>query len=143
MLVMVYCAALSAFFSLHDCPTFCPLRLHTLVRLETSVVEIFSALTHIVVIFYWSKTIQCKEWPLVIPLVPISGSPLCPLSAFNKMFDLVPASSISPAFCYRLRSRLIPLTKPVFNRTFRKLLVHANIPAATCYTGHSFCRGGT
>ena len=95
------------------------------------------------VIFYWSKTIRCRERQLVIPLVPISGSPLCPASAFHKMIDLVPASSTSPAFCYHLGSQLMPLTKSVFIRTFRKLLVRAHVPAATCYTGHSFRWGGT
>jgi len=98
--------------------------------------------SYIVVIFYWSKTIQCRERRLGIPLVPISGSPLCPVSAFHKMIDLVPTSSTSPAFCHHHRSQLVPLTKSIFLRTFRELLVRANVPAAACYRKHSFRRGG-
>ena len=58
------------------------------------------------------------------------------------MLQLIPARGTSPAFCYHHNSRLIPLTKAAFILKFRELLVHAHVPSAVRYTGHSFRRGG-
>jgi hypothetical protein len=48
----------------------------------------------------WSKTIQFGERTLVIPLVSIPDSPLCPVQAYLKMQSLVCVSDGSPAYCF-------------------------------------------
>jgi len=141
---VVYCAALFAFFLLAYLSNILPasavrfdLESRDLCRRNVQFID-----SYLIVIFDWSKTIQCRERRLVIPLVPIPGSPLSPVSAFRKMLQLIPAHVTSPAFCYHQNSRLIPLTKAVFIWLFRDLLVRADVPSAGCYMGHSFRRGG-
>ena len=140
---VVYCTALFAFFLIARLSNILPVSTarfdlsRDLCRRNVQFID-----SYIAVIFDWSKTIQCRERRLVIPLVPISGSPLCPVSAFHKMLQLIPARGTSPAFCYHHNSRLIPLTKAAFILKFRELLVHAHVPSAVRYTGHSFRRGG-
>jgi hypothetical protein len=51
----------------------------------------------------WSKTIQFGERTLVIPLVSIPDSPLCPFQAYFTLFNmqsLVCVSDDSPAYCF-------------------------------------------
>ena len=43
------------------------------------------------------------------------------------MLHLIPTSAASLSFCYRHNSRLVPLTNPLFIRTFCGLLVQANV----------------
>jgi hypothetical protein len=47
-------------------------------------------------IFYicWSKTIQCGERTLYIPLVEIPNSSLCPVKAYINMITLIPAEKM-------------------------------------------------
>ena len=140
---VMYCAALFAFFLVARLSNILPSSVgrfdpsRDLCRRNVQFIDPYPA-----VIFSWSKTIQCRERRLVIPLVPISRSPLCPVSAFHHMSQLFPASVTSPAFCYFRGSKLVPLTKSVFVRKFRELLTRANVTAAQLYTGHSFRRGG-
>ena len=140
-----WCIALRylPFSSLLDYPIFCHLQSADLIlRVILCRCNVQFIDPYLAVIFSWSKTIQCRERRLVIPLVPISGSPLCPVSAFHHMSQLFPASVTSPAFCCFRGSKLVPLTKSVFVRKFRELLTRAYITAAQLYTGHSFRRGG-
>ena len=60
--------------------------------------DIFSAKGGLLVFFKWTKTIQCNERHLLLPLVPIKGSLLCPVAMFQRMCELVPAPSHAPAF---------------------------------------------
>ena len=96
----------------------------------------------LVVVFHWTKTIQRSERKLSIPLVPIPGSPLCPVSAYLAMIQGTPALSTSPAFLHIVKGKLVPLTKGAFIKVFRELLCRANVPLYNSYTGHSFRRGG-
>jgi hypothetical protein len=48
----------------------------------------------------WSKTIQLGERTLVIPLVYIPDSPLCPVQAYLNIQSLVCFSDDSPAYCF-------------------------------------------
>ena len=97
---------------------------------------------NLLVVFNWSKTIQFGERKLVVPLIPFPGSPICPVSLFNRMISSVPASPSSPAFVVPIRGGLKVLTKSAFINSFRHLLVRAGTPLAHAYTGHSFRRGG-
>ena len=97
----------------------------------------------LVVVFHWTKTIQKSERKLSIPLVPIPGSPLCPVSAYLAMIREQPASPSSPVFLRSVKgNKLVPITKDVFIKVFRQLLQRANVPLRNSYTGHSFRRGG-
>lgn len=140
---VIYCAALFSFFLLARLSNILPNSAASfdssrdLCRRNIQFID-----SYIAVIFNWTKTIQCRERRLVIPMVPIPGSPLCPVSAFHKMLQLFPASDTSPAFCFVRRSKLVSLTKAVFLAKFRELLGRADVAAAHLYTGHSFRSDG-
>lgn len=93
--------------------------------------------------FVWTKTRQSGGDPLVVPLAPIPGSKLCPVSAYVTMIKSVPASSLSPAFILPSSTGLGP--HPVMYHRFQTMLrelisVLGLDPRA--YSSHSFRRGG-
>lgn len=141
--LVVFTAALFAFFLLARLSNILPVSASKFdVGKDLCRRNIFFIDGHLVVVFNWTKTIQHGERQLVIPLVSIPSSPLCPVKAYTRMVSLIPASSISPAFVFPVQGNLKVLTKSSFIETFRKLLVRAEIPLANSYTGHSFRRGG-
>ena len=87
------------------------------------------------------KTIQFGERLLHIPLLSIPGSPLCPVSAYRRMIELIPAHRSCPVFLLPGPSGVVPLTKRSFVSQFRTCLSHIGIPHADRYRGHSFRRG--
>jgi len=95
----------------------------------------------LIVTFKCTKTIQFGERKLHIPLLPISGSPLCPVTAFRRMIHLVPGRSSQALFLLPGEQSVHLLTKRRFIDEFRRSLVAAGIPNANCYRGHSFRRG--
>ena len=70
-----------------------------------------------IVINRWSKTIQFSQRLLTVPLPLIPGHPLCPYSALQHAFKLVPATLSGPAFVLPAPSRrgLIPFTYAKFD----------------------------
>jgi hypothetical protein len=56
----------------------------------------------------WSKTIQFGERTLVIPLVSIPDSPLCPVQGYSNMQSLVCVSDDSPAYCFLKHKQIYP-----------------------------------
>ena len=58
----------------------------------------------------WSKTIQFGQRQLVVPVLSIPKSPLCPVSAYSHMCRAVPASKGTPAFAVPLHGKLVPYT---------------------------------
>ena len=91
--------------------------------------------------FKRTKTIQFGERRLHIPLLPIKGCPLCPVTVFQRMLELVPASHNSPLFLLPVNEHPRILTKSKFIAEFRKILRLAGISDASNYRGHSFRRG--
>ena len=89
----------------------------------------------------WSKTIQFGERSLIIPLVEISDSPLCPVKAYLNMTSLVPASDSSPAFCLQKRGKLYPVTYRQMQRVLKALVKNLGLDPSN-YSSHSFRRGG-
>lgn len=65
--------------------------------------------------FKWSKTIQYGERVLLIPLVKIENSVLCPVKAYNDMLRLIPRDTDSPLF-------LLKSGKPVFYSNFQTVI---------------------
>jgi len=95
----------------------------------------------LLVLIRWSKTLQFGERHLLIPLLEIPGSVLCPCRAFDRMVSLLPAEEISPAFLHLVGTSLVSIGHTVFVNSLRGLLRLAGVDARG-YTGHSFRRGG-
>lgn len=88
----------------------------------------------------WSKTNQFGRKHVQIPLPRVRGSVLCPWSAYQKLVTLVPASLQDPLFVFGLHPRRC-VTSHYFVKVLREMLGKAGFQAS-CYTGHSFRRGG-
>lgn len=94
---------------------------------------------YLLVTMNWSKTIQFGERILQTPLIPIPGSILCPVSAYNAMCSKVKVKSDDPLFS-------LPNGKYVTYSSFQsklrglisKLSLDPNL-----YSSHSFRRSGT
>jgi len=96
----------------------------------------------LVVIMKWSKTIQCGERHLLVPLLQVASSPLCPRRAYDFMIDRLPAAPGCPTFLYRDgRGEVVSLTHSVLVSSLRGLLERAGINSKG-FSGHSFRRGG-
>ena len=91
--------------------------------------------------FKCTKTIQFGERRLHIPLLRLPGSPICPVSAYQRMVRLVPASSRSALFVLPSHSGPTILTQERFITAFRRAISAAGLPFAAAYRGHSFRRG--
>jgi len=94
----------------------------------------------LMVTFKCTKTIQFGEH-LRIPLLQISGSPLCPVAAYQRMINLVRTHHSSPVFITPRPAGLVPFTKHSFVSHFRSCLSSAGIPNARGFHGPSFRRG--
>lgn len=98
----------------------------------------------LLVIFKWSKTRPLGSGHLRLPLVPISGSILCPVQMFKRMAELFPVTARSPAFVYRsaVDGSLCTITKSLFVSVFRQRLRANGVSDPHLFRGHSFRRGG-
>jgi len=88
----------------------------------------------------WSKTNQFGSRSCGIPVLPLD-SPLCPVRAFEKMVELVPANENAPAFCHFAKGVCQPITYGMFQRKLKSLIGAIGLPP-TLYSSHSFRRGG-
>ena len=61
----------------------------------------------LVVRIKWAKTNQFGSRLLKIPLTAISGSVLCPVSAYTNMISLCPVKDMDPAFCINNSNKMI------------------------------------
>ena len=95
----------------------------------------------IIVTFKWTKTIQFGQRKLDIPMVHIPGSPLCPVTAYKNMLDLVPASPQSAAFSLPSKAKVRPVTYDEFMKVLRTVIDKAGLNPQE-YSTHSFRRGG-
>lgn len=93
------------------------------------------------VLFRWTKTRQTGGEPLVIPLLPIPGSVLCPVTAFLNMTQLVPAPSTAPAFVLPMSTGVSLITYPTFHAVLRSFLSRLGLKPQS-FSSHSFRRGG-
>jgi len=99
--------------------------------------------TGLIVTFKCTKTIQFGERLLQIPLLRIHGSPLCPVAAYSRMVQLLPANCRSAVFIMPFQGSYIPLTKRALVSSFRKHLAIAGVELSHSYRGHSFRRGAS
>ena len=105
--------------------------------------DIFTAEGGLLVLFKWTKTIQYNERRLLLPLVPIKGSHLCPVAMFQRMCVLVPAPSHAPAFIFDFSRKggYLSVSKNQFVSFLRSKLSLAGVTHPSLYRGHSFRRG--
>ena len=88
----------------------------------------------------WSKTNQFGQRSVQIPLPKIHGSVLCPWRAYRRLIRLVPAQLCEPLFLFSTSPRKC-VTSYYFVKILREVLTKAGFQAS-CFTGHSFRRGG-
>lgn len=88
-----------------------------------------------------TKTLQINQRILEIPLPLIPGSPLCPVSALSAYLQRVPAEPFSPLFGVYINNQYQPILAHHYN-SFVKRAVSSLGLDPTCYSSHSFRRGG-
>lgn len=93
------------------------------------------------VTFKWTKTRQSGGEPLVVPLLPIPGSVLCPVSAYAKMISMVPVPLGSPAFVLPTSTGASVVSYPLFHKVLRTFLSQLGLNPGS-FSSHSFRRGG-
>ena len=93
------------------------------------------------VAFRWTKTRQAGKEPLLVPLAPIPGSPLCPVTAYSRMISAVPSLPHCPAFVLSTPSGPVPVLYSLFHQVLRSLLSKVGLDPRK-FSSHSFRRGG-
>ena len=88
-----------------------------------------------------TKTVQCGERLIQIPIAAIPGSPLDPALAFDYMCFLNPVPASAPAFSYLSPLGLSSITHRSLVDKLRRLLALAGFDASQ-FAGHSLRRGG-
>lgn len=88
-----------------------------------------------------TKTIQCQQRSLSLPIPVIPGSRLCPISALRRHLALNPGPVSAPLFSVFSGSGLVPITYKQF-RVFLSRVVSKLHLDPSLYSPHSFRRGG-
>ena len=96
----------------------------------------------LLVTFHRTKVIQFGRRVLQVPLLPIPGSPLCPVTVYKRMVQLMPANPSDPLFSLGSKGVAVPLSKQAFLSHFRALVGRAGGPAPHRFSCPSFRRGG-
>lgn len=89
----------------------------------------------------WSKTRQSKDGIHIVPLPSIPNSALCPVTAIQHYFTVVPAAPHAPFFCFLSAYGPTPVTAYFFTTTLKRLISILGLNPAD-YSPHSFRRGG-
>ncbi|CAH3120246.1 unnamed protein product, partial [Porites lobata] len=88
-----------------------------------------------------TKTIQCQQRSLILPIPVIPGSRLCPISALRRHFALNPGPVSAPLFSVSSGSGLVPITYKQFCAFLSRVISTLNLDPSL-YSPHSFRRGG-
>lgn len=88
----------------------------------------------------WSKTNQFGQRSLLIPLVSIPGSPLCPVTAVKKLRQVYPTGNSEPIFILPKGQGNYPVIYKEMTDKLRSLLGLAGFNPKE-YSSHSFRRG--
>ena len=92
----------------------------------------------------WSKTVKLGQHTILIPLVALTQSGLCPIASVSQALALMPeATSNTQVFCYRssTSATLSVFTYSTFMSFMKQILVELGIPPHR-YGTHSFRWGG-
>ena len=95
----------------------------------------------LVITFRWTKTIQCGQRLLQLPIPKIPGSLLCPVTAYNNMTQLLPAPAHLPAFILPEGSKFKPVSYNQLTKVLKHLIASLGLDPQG-YSSHSFRRGG-
>lgn len=90
----------------------------------------------------FTKTIQFKERVILMPLLPVRNKAICPIHWLRLMLRGTPASSDSPAFCFRVGDRLAALTYQQLSDQMKKWASTAGVKNVSRITPYSLRRGG-
>ena len=94
-----------------------------------------------IVKFAHTKTIQCYERILFVPVCAIPNSIICPVSALHVHFDSYPGNENSPAFVHKSGTKIVTFTHSTFVTGLKHIVKDCNMPDQR-YSGHSLGRGG-
>ena len=89
----------------------------------------------------FAKNLQFCERDIVIPLLKIPDSVLCPVTALQLLFSNNQIPPHSPAFSYLENGTIKCITYTLFTTRLKRLLAQCGLPP-DLYSGHSFRRGG-
>ena len=85
----------------------------------------------------WAKNLQYRQRVVEVPLFPVPGSPLCPVTALRTLLNQEGKSNY-PLFGI---GRHVAFTYNQFQRKLRKVLKKAGY-RSRLFSSHSMCRGG-
>ena len=88
-----------------------------------------------------TKTIQCQQRSLILPIPAIPGSRLCPILALRRHLAINPGPVSAPLFSVFSGSGLAPITYKQFCVFLSRVLSTLHLDPAL-YSPHSFRRGG-
>ena len=91
--------------------------------------------------FVWSKTNQFGARVHSVPVASIPNSVLCPVLAYARMLQAVPAPPDSLAFIWPVGDSLVPVKYTKFHLLFRTCLAKIGLPSHK-FSSHSMRRGG-
>lgn len=89
----------------------------------------------------WSKTIQFRQKKLLVPLLKVASSAICPIRWINYMFQKIPAPHNAPAFAIPSRRGLIPLTYLQLNQQIKEWVSAIGFHGKS-YSSHGLRRAG-
>lgn len=104
--------------------------------------DIISDENGMVVVLKWSKTNKFSDRLLMLPILPIKNSLLCPKYAYHNMCNVVPGvPPQASAFSLPVKGGFVPFTYPQVQSTLKELVSIVGLDP-TQYSSHSFRRGG-
>ena len=103
--------------------------------------DIFVEHDCLIILIKWSKTLQCHERVVTIPLASLPGHPLCPVSAYQTMLSKVPGKDNDPVFMLPQAGKTVPLTSSKLAQRFKTGLAGLGLDPSD-YSIHSLRRSG-
>ena len=88
-----------------------------------------------------TKTIQCQQWSVVLPIPSIPGSHLCPTSALHCHLSLNPGPVSAPLFSVISGPGLQPITYKQFCAFLSRVISRLQLDASN-FSPHSFRQAG-
>ena len=91
----------------------------------------------------WSKTLQCRERDLTLPLVEARHKVVCSVFWIRLLIEKFPsAGKNAPLFAYKVNGRLVPLTYDILSKRLKEWVTLTG-RQGELYTLHGLRRGGS
>ena len=91
--------------------------------------------------YRWSKTNQFGSRVLLVPVLAIPGSVLCPLEAYTNMLQVTPVEADGPAFVLPINRNLVPVSYQVLQKFIKKCVAKLGLDPGM-FSSHSLRRAG-